>query len=416
MSFLAQARKMLQGLGPAEPAWPQTYCVACPKGHVLRGHRTEGHQALRCPGCGEEVFILPRNPLPEPPAPSIDPARRRAAATLAATVEEGPIPLTDPPPRGETDSEIDWLDPESADPEESPPVGNPVELASEEAAAAVSEPAKTACPRPRHPVQAARSARPNPRPERKRPVAARDDSRLGIVIPDRPGLVERVRRNPMVPLVIGVVLLVVATVALKLWKERRQNLPQVAEINRSEGMNALERGDYGLAKDRLRKAANALTELRDDQAGKIRQAADEAAILADQVGEKLEDLIDMAAYRSEEWPELFDRKYRGRSVLLDGTLQVRRDREPGFELDYRIVGDGKAPKTGWVDLSDLAIFEGGAVKPGHKVIFGARLASITLDDRGEWRLRFESKSGVFMTNVKALVALPDWNEGMEDLP
>ncbi|MEO6809643.1 MAG: hypothetical protein ABI353_11080, partial [Isosphaeraceae bacterium] len=239
---------------------------------------------------------------------------------------------------------------------------------------------------------------------------------LGIVIPDRPGLVERMRRKPMVPLVIGVVLLVVATVVLKLWRERRQNLPQVAEVNQREGMEALERGDYSLAKDRLRKAANALTELRDDEAGKVRQAAGEAAIFADQVGEKLEDLIDTAAYKSEEWPDLFDRKYRGRSVLLEGTLKERRDHEPGFELDYRIVGDGKAPKTGWVDLTDLAIFEGGAAKAGQKVTFGARLASITLDDRGEFRMRFEPESGVFMTNVKALKALPDWDEGAEDLP
>jgi hypothetical protein len=408
---------MLQGLGPTEPDRPQAYSVACPEGHVLRGHRTEGYQALRCPGCGEGVFILPCSPLPEPPAPSVDPARRRAAATLAAAAEDGPIPLTDPPPQPEgDDSEVDWLDPGSAAPQGPSLVGDPAELAFEEVVAATSEPVETARPRSRRPAQATRPATPRPRPERKRPEVVRDDRELGIVIPDRPGLIEQIRRKPVVPLVIGVMLLVVATVTLKLWKERKQNLPQIAEINQREGIEALERGDYSLAKDRLRKAANALAELRDDEAGKVRQAADEAAILADLVGEKLEDLIDTAAYKSEEWPDLFDRKYRGRSVLLDGTLQARRDHAPGFELDYRIVGDGKAPKIGWVDLADLAIFEGGAVKLGQKVTFGARLASITLDDRGEWRLRFEPESGVFMTNVKALKALPDWDEGAEDLP
>ncbi|MEO6811802.1 MAG: hypothetical protein ABI353_22060, partial [Isosphaeraceae bacterium] len=180
MSFLGRARKMLQGLGPTEPARPQPYCVACPEGHVLRGYRTEGYQALRCPGCGEGVFILPRSPLPEPPAPSVDPARRRAAAALATAAEEGPISLTDPPPQGGADSEIDWLDPDSAEPQGSPLVGDPAELAFEEATAAASETVETARPRSRRPAQTDRPATSNPRTGRKRPEAARDDSELGI--------------------------------------------------------------------------------------------------------------------------------------------------------------------------------------------------------------------------------------------
>jgi hypothetical protein len=44
------------------PASP--YEVTCPCGRVQAGLRLARSQVLRCPGCGESVFILPRSPLP----------------------------------------------------------------------------------------------------------------------------------------------------------------------------------------------------------------------------------------------------------------------------------------------------------------------------------------------------------------
>src|SRR5262245_60491207 len=97
---------MLQGIGPAEPPRPQTYAVACPEGHILRGYRTEGYQALRCPSCGEGIFVLPRSPLPEPPSPPSDRARRRAASPVGASSrDDEPISLSDPPPQMEPEVE-----------------------------------------------------------------------------------------------------------------------------------------------------------------------------------------------------------------------------------------------------------------------------------------------------------------------
>ena len=65
------------------------------RGHRVRGERTEGYQALRCPACGEGVFVLPRSPLPEPVAPA-RPRGAKAASLGAAWVDEGPVALTDP--------------------------------------------------------------------------------------------------------------------------------------------------------------------------------------------------------------------------------------------------------------------------------------------------------------------------------
>src|ERR1700722_7577278 len=69
LKFLVRARKLFQALAP-EPETPvQYFNVLCASGHRVRGERTEGYQALRCPACGEGVFVLPRSPLPEPVAP-----------------------------------------------------------------------------------------------------------------------------------------------------------------------------------------------------------------------------------------------------------------------------------------------------------------------------------------------------------
>ena len=95
MKFLGQAKKFFKVLATEPEPKAQHFNVRCVSGHRVRGERTEGYQALRCPACGEGVFVLPRSPLPAPPAP-----QRQAAAKSVRTgepmVEEGPVELTDP--------------------------------------------------------------------------------------------------------------------------------------------------------------------------------------------------------------------------------------------------------------------------------------------------------------------------------
>ena len=97
MKFLGRAKKFLRDLGTEPAAKVQYFNVACASGHRVRGERTEGYQGLRCPACGEGVFVLPRSPLPEPAAPARS-ANSKAAAMRAdrGFVEEGPVELTDP--------------------------------------------------------------------------------------------------------------------------------------------------------------------------------------------------------------------------------------------------------------------------------------------------------------------------------
>ena len=95
MKFLGQAKKFFKVLQTEPEPKVQHFNVRCASGHRVRGERTEGYQALRCPACGEGVFVLPRSPLPSPQAPD-RPAASRSERTTKPTVEDWPVELTDP--------------------------------------------------------------------------------------------------------------------------------------------------------------------------------------------------------------------------------------------------------------------------------------------------------------------------------
>ena len=119
MKFLGRAKRFLEELASEPEGRVQYFNVTCGSGHRVRGERTEGYQALRCPACGEGVFVLPSSPLPEPAAParSLPP---KGANRGKAWVDDGPVELTDPgraaldageDEPGMADAEIIWDDP-----------------------------------------------------------------------------------------------------------------------------------------------------------------------------------------------------------------------------------------------------------------------------------------------------------------
>src|SRR5208337_3595912 len=133
LDLLGRARSLFKGLGTPPVAKVQYYSVVCPLGHRLRGQRTGGYQALRCPSCGEGIFVLPASPLPEPVAPE-RPARARTASAARADVDEGPIELKDPaqvtvdivePDDLAVEAEIIWDDEVPASPAPAAPTAKP---------------------------------------------------------------------------------------------------------------------------------------------------------------------------------------------------------------------------------------------------------------------------------------------------
>ena len=389
MDILDRARKMVRGLGPEEPPRPQFYGVACPLGHVLRGPRAEGYQALRCPACGAGVFVLPRSPLPEPPTPAI---KRLKVQPRQEFADDAPIPLSDPPmAKDEADAEIEWGEAEepSAEPEPAPTPAAP--------AFDVDALIAAASPTPKSPP-----ARPAPSTEQIHAPS--------VVLPPPASPAERLRRNRHPLIFVGILILVAATIGGRAWRERRQNLPRVAEMARIEGLEALAAGDFGVAKSKLAQAAAAFEELRDEKAQGVRQLAGQAAILADLVGTSLEEMLDEAAYKPEEWAKRFDTFYKGRSVVVDALVARAAEGEKPAALDYRIIGDGRLPKLGEIDLSGLKLFEAAPPRTGDTVSFGARLAAIRIGDRGVWRFHLDPDSGVAMVRQEILDRIPGWVE------
>ncbi len=398
---------MMRGwVGPA-PVAAMPYSVSCVNGHRLRGFRTEGYQALRCPSCGEAMFILPRSPLPEPPVPtSTTPNRTRDAQAVldAFPVDDSPHALVDPPAwptpepppavgTSEDVADIDWVDEVTPPP---PPS---------------SEPAPASAPTAR-PIQ----ARPKPRPAAPKAPAPEP------VVAPVPRLTWREwaskHRNPL--LAVGLVLLVLGAVSVRRRRQRQEELPRIAEIGRTEGFRKLDSGDFFAAKKILADASAAVDAMggRFEGADAIRQAAREAAILTDLVPRSLEELVEEAAtYRDlAGWSAHFASMYRGRSILLETTITAVPDpSKPGSSYGdaYRILaGPGPKPTAkGRIDYEGFELFDLSQPKVGEIKLFGARLDTLEFDLASNlWVLTLEPDSGAFVTHPRALEAI-HWPAG-----
>jgi hypothetical protein len=409
---------------PTEPDTPQYYRVTCAEGHVLRGPRTEGYQALRCPGCGGGLFVLPRSPLPDPPAPA---ARRQKPVE-----HEDEAPLDEP---------IRWVEPASMT-DAAPPdddgidffdetIASELESAPEAPApAARTQPAPEARPEPPRPKPRAKPARPPaaaaptpaaapaarpqspPKPQATRPPAGKI-----LLPPPRRSIRARVWRHRHLLALAGVVLLVTATVAYRSYRSYRENLPRVAEASRTRGLEAFSTGSFDVAKRELARAADALESLRDTRnAPAVRQLAREAALFADLATSSLEEIVEAVATSASDKADTILQQ-QGRSFLIDSTIEVAPKGDKPAILTDRILVAGK---IGRIDLDGLELFRGQALPAGQAVTFGARIDSIVLADDGRWHIRLQPESGVFITSPEAwkaleMVGFPTRDVRLEDL-
>lgn len=422
MGLFDRAKRVLQG-GPAPgAARVQAYRVACPEGHVLHGHRTEGYQALRCPECNAGIFVLPRSPLPEPVAPKSGAApRRRAPAAVVeelvldeppspaeiararaehasargrAAVAPEPVPV---PADAEPEAVIEWVDEE----ETTPPGGQAdVDLPAEVRPRPKGAGAKKHAPRP-----------PEPKPE---PVPA------GMIAVEGPsGFVEWAKRNKNALIAVGVVLVLGLTVAWRVRQGRLEDLPRVVEAGRVDGLAKLDEGDFAAAKQLLARAASAVNELggQIEGAEEILRGAREAALLADFTGESLAALVEEAAKYNppDAWAPHFDAVYKGRSTVLMGEVLAAPDPNvpgSGYVVDQPILyGNGPVPAgRGRLDLAGFRLLEEARPNVGDVVTFGARLKAVRFDTaRSEWVVELEPDSGAFITHARALSHLPGWD-------
>jgi hypothetical protein len=384
----------------------QHFNVQCPAGHRIRGERTLGYQALRCPGCGEGVFVLPVSPLPEPAAPENRRAKR-AATAVAAPIEEGPVGLAEVPfgaeyssgaTSGAADAEIVWDDPDAEPDRPDPPPSRGV----------AAKPGA----RRRDDRSPPRGDSPPTDEADGRSAAARHPFEA-----DRRGS-RRSRRRPIL-IFLAVVTLALGTLSYRVWRSRRQELPGIYELGRSEGVAALDAGSFDKAHQLLAAAKRAVDSLGGglEGAAEVRQAADEAAIFIDLVPETLENLLNEAAPMDPpDWENRFNAFYAGHSILIDAFIVAAptASEESAYALDYLILPPGdpsqfrengayEPARIGRIDLTDFELIQLARPKVGAHVVFGAKLASFNYDPTANiWNLRLQPKSGVFITHAKAL--------------
>ena len=266
---------------------------------------------------------------------------------------------------------------------------------------------------------------------RRRPAASLDQGR-GARIPlagtsaelselARPRTKREIARRPIVVLAC-VVLLVLGAFGFRNWRHYRQNLPQVVRIGYEEGIPALEAGKFDHAHQLLSEAKAAVDALGGavDNGEEVRHAADEALIFANLLTDSLETLLDEAARYPQAWADRFDTKYKGRAVIIDATITATPNTAGSnrYELDYLVLGPGQGAREQRYARIDLTGFEAITLaghKEGDQVIFGAQLAAFQYDQEAqEWRIRFEPKTGVSITHIKALQSM-GWPTG-EFLP
>ena len=216
-------------------------------------------------------------------------------------------------------------------------------------------------------------------------------------------------------LLVIVPCLIIATIAWQYRQQLRRGYPAIVKIGRTEGMKALDEGDFDKAFQLLAAARSAVDGLGGavEGADEIRQAAEESAIFVNLITRELGELLDEAGRTDPiTWDSKFDSLYKGRSIVVDSIVTGVPDgtKSSRYELLLRILPpgeasnrDGRPDRVGEIDLTGFQLLELAGRPIGDRVIFGAKLASFRRDsESGAWLVRLEPKSGVFITHMKAL--------------
>jgi hypothetical protein len=380
-----------------------------------------------------------------------------------AWVEEGPVELTDPgrvalaaghDESSSGDAEIIWDDQPGGSERQADRtrrVGQPAEAPTkagdgddpfweEDAnrlAASRSPGGPEAQPRT---DQARPSARSRPRRSGQsgaRTAAASPTSRTRLAAPVEevapPARSARRRLSSLTLILIVVPALVIATITWRVWRQGRQKYPQIAEKGLTEGIPALEAGDFDNAYQLLSAAKSAVNALGGaiEGADDIRQSADEAAIFVDQSTRSLEELLDEAGRTDPQvWASRFETLYKGRGYLFDSVIaddEPKPGRSSPYMIDYVIMPTGGASsfqeghntepsRVGLIDFTGFQLFEVRRPRKGEQVTFGARLASFQFDAENKvWWIGLDPKTGVFIKHTKALETI-GWPRGGEATP
>ena len=342
--LLDRARKMFGG-GAEEPPPAEPFELACACGQRLNGARSDHRQFLRCPGCGQLLFVMPESCYPVPSLPP------------------GVVPRW-------PDAEADAAD----------------ERTDAKAKAVVVE------ERPPGPPVGARL-----REGLKRAGA---DTAAGLRSLKPPAR----WFSPVRLLLFGVVAAIAGTAVVTVYLGRRSGLAQELAAARDASLAAVNKGDFKEARRRLDRAVKSLERYGagDRAYADFEQFAREVAIFAELMEPTLETLIDDVRSMTAERAATHVREsLRSPTLILEAGVRTAPGVEPGSpQLDAKLLVGTELAR---VETADLTIFRRLPEEMPSRVLFGARVRTI---ERGQadvgWVIRLEPDSGVWITSTTCL--------------
>jgi hypothetical protein len=142
--------------------------------------------------------------------------------------------------------------------------------------------------------------------------------------------------------------------------------------------------------------------LAPEEARRVRQLQRQGDLLARLLKPSLQEILQQALQvrHEDEWQGRFHDDYRGKAVVFDDAVRRDGDGMPALHV-YEVRTGGE---TARVALEDLDLLRGLPLDPPPRLLFGARLASLSRERGGRWVFHFQPDSGVLLTDPGAVAA------------
>jgi hypothetical protein len=220
---------------------------------------------------------------------------------------------------------------------------------------------------------------------------------------------------PILGIVVTVALVSAVVVAViapwSRWRGRvtapETSAPQLLENHRRLGQQALAEGSYQRASEQFGSALELARKVPEYNVGTAMhdQLFDEhrqTAMLADLLSESLGEIIrNSVGFNEQEWHEVFQRRYRGRSIILDDTVRRESNGKYAHELQLEVLGAGGVIALDRLELLDQLP----DLRSPTRIIVGFRLDRLERDRDGRWLIIPHPKSGVLLTQSEGLTGL-----------
>jgi hypothetical protein len=212
-------------------------------------------------------------------------------------------------------------------------------------------------------------------------------------------------RRPLLAAVFTLVIVAAALVVLLGVLIRRDQSPEHPSAHMEAGRQAWTEGKLRRAADEFDAARRLYLQnpsaLSLSQARELEQCQRLAHLLADLLTESVGEILQRATrLQEDDWRAQFQQRYKGpgKANAVIFAMQVHRNGAGQYEHDWDLKLDNEKAR---MELGGLKVLHALPLEQPRQLLFGARLGSIAREQNGVWVVRFESDSGVLLTDLSA---------------